>query len=209
MVKMMMLSSLAIFSAATVTNCLSVPEVEMPEPVVSWSCAFPQGIQTGDEISSEMQTFPVNGSDDSLRQMRILPYTFQWGLPKPVLWIDDPTVGHAISNGYDAFRAGVLQIGAGGGKLNNVTAMTLFIRFKMNSDMTFGGPPPGAEMDGQLIRLAPGAILGIRGHGGSGKAPHVPFLELRCKDVSGNKPSWTIYQPVSYTHLTLPTNREV
>ncbi|MFA6290886.1 MAG: LamG-like jellyroll fold domain-containing protein, partial [Victivallales bacterium] len=189
----LLFSSIAIFSTATATKCLSAPEEKLPEPLVSWSCAFPPATQSGDDISSETQTFTVGGSDASLRQMRIMPYGGKYGPPIPVRWIEDPTVGHAISNGYAALYAGVLQIGTGGGKLNNATAMTLFIRFKMNSGMAFGGSPSG-EMDGQLMRLPPGAIFGIRGHGVSGKAPRIPFLELRCKDASGGKPSWRIYQ---------------
>ncbi len=187
---------LSVFAAAAValsTSGMAAQEGAPPEPVVSWSCAFPQDAQVGDEIMSDTQIFTVKSTDESLQLMRILPFSFPYGPPIPVRWVDDPVAGYAISTGYDAFRAGVLQVGTGGGKLNGASAMTLVIRFKMNAGMPVGGPPPGAEIDGQLIRLPPGVILGVRGRGASGKAPHVPFLELRCKSASGDASSSTVF----------------
>jgi hypothetical protein len=199
-------AALLILGAALTASADGPPAtaIGLPDPVAGWYSAMSQGVQDGQEILSDSPPLPIAGRDRALGQMRFLPITHPWGTPSAILWVPGPSGVHAISTGLDPLRAAVVQVGSGGGSLNGATAMTLALHFRLNADLCFGGALPKAELDGQLVRLPPGAVLGIRGRGANGKAPRVPFLELRCKDPQG-KATWTVY--VAEANHAIPLGR--
>ena len=76
-------------------------------------------------------------------------------------------------------------------------------RYTLPRESLFRPPGQVRALNGVSVTVAAGKSLGIVGESGSGKSTFARVVMALERPTSGQ------VAPVSYTHLTLPTNREV
>ncbi|MFA6294436.1 MAG: hypothetical protein WC637_21780, partial [Victivallales bacterium] len=167
---------------------LSISAVQSAEPLVSWDCAMPAGVQSGEKIDLRELKITGTGSDKSLLSLAILP-------PEDLSRKDACTVfWRPTADGTAAFclapeiatsifpaaqRAAVLQCGSPFSTTRQFNRISILLKFKLNDEMSWGGGSPQVELDGILANIGSELTLKISGRGVSGKKKRVPYVELR------------------------------
>ena len=152
--------------------------VQAATPLVSWDCALPAGVTAGETVDLAGATFHGTGSLDALNSIRILPPADNSRAAAcRAFWTKTDGGGTALSLAATmarsifppAERAGVVQFGTTLPEPVTLKEFSLLIRFKLTGGMCFGGGNPPFELDGTLVRVAPGLTIGRSGTGGRGR----------------------------------------
>ena len=165
-----------------------IPQVALPEPAAAWDCARPAHRRPGDRILHDVEEFRGHGSDPALCRLHFLPSTIrpEFVAATQVTWLIGPRGDSALSLGSfgrGAECSAVLQGGdAAATTPTHWPQATLFLRFRLNGPMAYGGGAPGWELDGQLLNLGPGLALKLAGRGPNGRNRHLPVLTVSSAD---------------------------
>ncbi|HEY3376001.1 MAG TPA: beta-galactosidase [Armatimonadota bacterium] len=183
----------------------AVPGTPLPTPVVGWSCTLPPDARLGDDITIDSETFAGFGSDPALNQLHFLPNGIDPARCR-VRWAKGARGGSAVSLGMltsGPEASAVLQCGDGAGTLTTANKLTLFVDFKINLPMAYGGGSPSRELDGYLINLAPNVLLMVSGRGETGRGKRVPCLVTTTTPPNSPQRSTSRYDAQLATELQM------
>ena len=161
--------------------------VQAATPLVSWDCALPAGVTAGETVDLAGAAFHGTGSLDALNSIRILPPADNSRAAAcRAFWTKTDGGGTALSLAATmarsifapAERAGVVQFGTTLPEPVPLKEFSLLIRFKLTGGMCFGGGNPPFELDGTLVRVAPGLTIGLTGKGRDGRQLRRPVITI-------------------------------
>ncbi|MFZ2654673.1 MAG: beta-galactosidase [Victivallales bacterium] len=163
--------------------------VQAAEPLVSWDCAAPAGIQAGEKLDLRELNIMGTGSDKSLLPLRILPPAdLSRADACTVFWRPAADGSAAVCLAPEiatsiypaAQRAAVIQCGSPFGAARQFNKISILLKFKLNDEMSWGGGGiQPVEINGILASIGPGLTLKISSRGGAGKNRRIPYLELK------------------------------
>jgi hypothetical protein len=181
---------------------------DVPMPVVGWCGELLAAARLDDPFHYDTEILPCLGTDQSLAVLRLMPSAIdaRYASQCRPTWTNGRTGAGALrlcAADAGAESGAVVQAGEGPGALKSLGQLTLFVAFRLDAGMSYGGGSPPWELDGTLMSLAPGVTLAITGRGQEGRGRRLPQLRLSGTAAGWNGTCDSVYTPRTDTELRL------